>query len=48
MAEGGYRPHILYYPDNGIDLIYQQRESRRGEWKAESRRIDADGKEVDG
>lgn len=47
VAEGGYRPHILYYPDNGIDLNYQQRESRRGEWKAESKRIDADGKEVD-
>lgn len=46
VAEGGYRPHILYYADNGIDLIYQQKESRRGEWKVESKRFDAEGKEV--
>lgn len=47
VAEDAWAPQILYYKDNGIELLYQQRESRRGEWKIESKRFDADGKEID-
>ncbi len=46
VAEGAWAPHILYYKDKGIELLYQQRESSRGEWKVESKRFDAEGKEV--
>lgn len=47
VAEGAYRPHILYYEDDGIELLYQQRESRRDEWKIQSQRFDAEGNKVD-
>lgn len=47
VAENAWMPQILYYKDKGIELLYQQRESRRDEWKIGSKRFDADGKEID-
>lgn len=47
VAEGARTPNILYYEDNGIDLLYQQRETRGGEMKLQVQTFDADGNEVE-
>lgn len=46
VAEGASKPHILYYKDNSIDLLYQQRTTYRGDMKLQVQRFDAEGNKI--